>query len=197
MDAKGQIATIYLALLAIEKLGLSFAGDIGVQVVIDEEVGGNGTLALIRGGHRADAAVVLEPTGLRLAAANRGALWFRCEVCGEAAHMARKHEVASAVDYSMELISILYRYEKELLDRAKANQLFAMHKNPAQVNIGRVDAGEWPATVAARAVVEGGVGFLPGVTLDDVRRELAEHIDRSGSGWLRDELHARVPRAAQ
>ena len=36
------------------------------RVVIDEEVGGNGTLALIREGMTADGVVVLEPTALHM-----------------------------------------------------------------------------------------------------------------------------------
>jgi acetylornithine deacetylase len=185
VDAKGQIAAACLALAAIGRLGLPLPGSVELQVVIDEEVGGNGTLALLRAGRRADAAVVLEPTGLKLASANRGALWFRCTVGGEAAHMARKHDAASAIDYTMELVNILYRYERELMELAKSNELFSCHKNPVQVNIGRMTAGEWPATVAARSVVEGGVGFLPDMTLDEVKKALAERIDRYGSGWLR------------
>jgi acetylornithine deacetylase len=193
VDAKGQIATIYLALLAIRKLGVHVAGDIEVQIVIDEEVGGNGTLALLRSGHRADAAVVLEPTSLKLHPANRGALWFRFTVNGEAAHMARKFEAASAVDYSMELVSILYRFEKELLERARTNELFSSYKNPVQINIGKLTAGEWPATVAARAVIEGGVGFLPDTTIGEVKKGLMERVDREGSGWLRANYKLEFP----
>jgi len=193
VDAKGQIATIYLALLAMRKLGMRPSGDVEAQIVIGEEVGGNGTLALLRGGHRADAAVVLEPTSLKLHPANRGALWFRFTVNGEAAHMARKFEAASAIDYSMELVNILYRFEKELLECARTDELFASYKNPVQVNIGRLTAGEWPAAVAAKAVIEGGVGFLPGMTIADVKKDLAERVDREGSGWLRANYKLEFP----
>ncbi len=185
VDAKGQVATVYLVLLALQRLRLHVAGALDVQIVIDEEVGGNGTLSLLRGGRAADAALVMEPTALALQSANRGALWFRFTIAGEAAHMARKFEAASAVDYTVELINILGRFEKDLLERAKGYELFAASKHPVQVNVGKVTAGEWPATVAARSVVEGGIGFLPDTAIDDIKQELVERIEREGSGWLR------------
>ena len=65
-DAKGQIATIYLTLLALKQLGVKLQGKLTVQAVIEEEVGGNGALSLIRDGYKADGVIVLEPTELKI-----------------------------------------------------------------------------------------------------------------------------------
>lgn len=83
-DAKGCIATMYLAACALKRLDIRSAGDVCFQMVIEEEAGGNGSLARIRQGSTADGVVVLEPTDLVLHPANRGAIWFRFEFEGNA-----------------------------------------------------------------------------------------------------------------
>src|SRR3990172_12925794 len=59
-DAKGQVATIYLVLAALRRLDVKPAGDRIVHLVVEEENGGNGTLAMVRAGEQADARIVME-----------------------------------------------------------------------------------------------------------------------------------------
>ncbi len=47
-DAKGQVAAAWLALAALRRLGVELAGELSVHLVAEEELGGNGTLALLR-----------------------------------------------------------------------------------------------------------------------------------------------------
>ena len=65
-DDKGQITTFYLLLKLIKEKGLKFEGDIIFHIVVEEENGGNGTLAAIRSGDRADAVIVLESSSLKI-----------------------------------------------------------------------------------------------------------------------------------
>jgi len=81
-DAKGQVATIYTALAAAKRLGLKLRGDVVAHLVVEEEVGGNGTLAMARRGERAEGCVVMEPTELRILTSVRGAIWFRVVCTG-------------------------------------------------------------------------------------------------------------------
>ncbi len=74
--------------------GMSLAGDVVLTGVIDEEAGSTGTEAVVRS-QAADAAVVLEPTGLEIAIAHRGFAWGRVTVHGVAAHGS---DPASGVD---------------------------------------------------------------------------------------------------
>ncbi|MFP4249788.1 MAG: M20/M25/M40 family metallo-hydrolase, partial [Armatimonadota bacterium] len=60
MDAKGQVIMQTLAIAAVMDLGVELKGDIEQQVVIEEEVGGNGALSLIRQGCTADGVIVGE-----------------------------------------------------------------------------------------------------------------------------------------
>jgi len=183
VDCKGQVATLYLLLLLLKEFDVSLGGGLEAQVVIEEEVGGNGTLSLIRGGRRAAGAIVMEATGLSVCPANRGALWFRAVVEGRSIHMARKFEGISAIDKSMELIGLLYDYEKRLTEQSRGQPLFSEYEHPVQVNVGRMEAGDWPATVPALSILEGGVGFLPNRDLETVKRELKE-LPKGGDPWL-------------
>lgn len=191
-DDKGCIATMYLAALAIRRLGLKTP--LTYQMVIDEEVGGNGSLALIREGVQADGAVVLEPTELHMHPANRGAIWFRFEFEGTPCHMGRKHEGVNALDLACETKSILYRYEKELIGDQEDQPLFAHYEFPTQVNVGTLHGGEWPSMVCAEAVMEGGVGFLPNRPMEQVKEDLVRYIDELGSEALKERYELSFPK---
>jgi acetylornithine deacetylase len=192
-DDKGQIAVLYLVLRALDSLGVELGGRLLTECVIEEEVGGNGSLALIRQGYTADGAVVLEPTELRIHPANRGVLWFRVTAEGRPVHMGRIYDGISAIDMSMDLIRALREYERELIEDSRTHPLFRMHRQPVQLNIGTMQAGDWPATVPARAVFEGGVGFLPNKRLSDIKRDLAGIVGRQGE-WLRTHTKLEFPK---
>lgn len=188
-DAKGQIVTALLALRALRELGLKLDGDVEVQFVIEEEAGGNGTLAALRAGRRADAAVVLEPTGLVPRSANRGAAWFKLTVEGRSVHMGRYHEGLSAFDEFVGLLPLLRGYETALRQASKGTAGFPDEPSPVVLNIGRVQAGDWPSTVPGRCVVEGGIAFLPNRTARRIEAEIRDLILAQATPWARE--HAR------
>lgn len=193
-DAKGQIATIWLALAALRDADVRLAGDVQVHLVIEEEIGGNGALAVLAAGHRADGAIVLEPTGLDVHPANRGALWFRIRLEGKPAHMGRKHEGVSAVEKAVAIIEALGQYEQHLLAESQGQPLFARYQQPVQVNVGIVRAGDWPSTVPGSALIEGGVGFLPNKSMAEVQDELRKLIVGIDDPWLRDHFTLDFPK---
>jgi len=193
-DAKGCVATMFLAACALRERKRAHGGDVIYQMVVDEEVGGNGSLALIREGIRADGVVVLEPTKLMLHPANRGAIWFRFEFAGKSTHMGRKEEGINAIDLAYETIGILYEYEKQLAADREAQPLFASYPLPTQVNIGILHGGEWPSMVAGSAVMEGGVGFLPNRPMSRVKTDMVHLIEERGSDALRSRYQLTFPR---
>ncbi len=188
-DAKGQVVTIILTLLALRDLGLRLRGDVEAQFVIEEEAGGNGTLAAILGGPGADAAVVLEPTGLGLHRANRGAAWFKLSVKGRSVHMGRYAEGVSAFEEMVGLTAILKRYEAFLRSVSKGYPGFPDDPSPVVVNIGRVSGGDWPSTLPAECLVEGGVAFLPNRDARTIENEVRSRIEAEATPWARE--HAR------
>jgi len=193
-DCKGNVTVLYLVARALKDLGLRLAGDLEMQVVIEEEVGGNGSLALIRQGHRAEGVVVLECCDLKVHPANRGVIWFRATVGGKPVHMGKIREGVSAIDKTYELISIWRRLEQRVIAESADQPLFAMYEQPVQMNVGTMHAGEWPSMVPARSVIEGGFGFLPNRSLEDIKGDLRRAVEEEGDEWLRSHYELEFPK---
>lgn len=186
VDAKGCVAAIWLATATLRDISPTLAGDVQCQIVVEEEIGGNGALALIRQGYKADVAIISEGTMLAVHPSNRGALWFRIDLEGRATHMGRKHEGISAAEMAVEVMSALQKYEERLLADSIGYPGFERYEHPVQVNVGIVNAGTWPSMVPGHAVIEGGVGFLPNRSMDQVKKELTEILNTLPNRWIRE-----------
>ena len=138
-DAKGQVVAAAVALAALADAGAGLDGRVSAHFVVEEEVGGNGALALLagaegaEGGEGADGALVMEPTGFNVHPANRGALWFRLAVTGRASHMGRRHEGVNAIEKMVPLIAGLRRYEEQLLEESTPAMIRQMKQDGVNV----------------------------------------------------------------
>jgi acetylornithine deacetylase len=184
-DCKGQVVTMLCALCALDDLGVELNGDVECQIVIEEEVGGNGALALIRQGCKADGVLVMEGTDLHIHPANRGAIWFRATAYGKSLHMGRRHEGVNAIEKMMEAIRLMLGYEEKL---------FARYENPVQLCLGTINAGGWPSMVAGECVLEGGVGFLPNKRMADIKQELWDAVMSTDDEWLKTHFELEYPK---
>jgi acetylornithine deacetylase len=193
-DCKGQAVTLWLTLTALAKAGITLKGDVLAQLVVEEEIGGNGALAAILDGDRADAGLILEPTSMQIHPACRGACWFRYTVSGRAVHMGRRHEGVNAFEKAMKLCNALLDYETRLIADSRNQPLFERYEHPVQVNIGVVRAGEWPSMVPDSCVIEGGVGFLPNKPMREVVEDLQRLIQESGDSWLIENTKLEFPK---
>ncbi len=185
-DAKGQVAALFTALLAIERLGVKLNGDVLAHLVVEEEVGGNGTLAMVRRGEQADGCIVMEPTDLRILSSVRGAVWFRITCTGRAGHSGSAGQTISALKMAIRTLEILEQYHARLLAASRGIALFDQFTNPMPITFGKLSAGVWPATTPASASVEGVLGLLPNKTHQAVAEEMRQAIHDGGDEWLRD-----------
>lgn len=94
-DMKGGVAAMIDAARAIADDGLP-AGRLIVAAVVDEEYASIGADALVTR-WRADAAVVTEPTDMRMAIGHKGFAWFEIETRGRAAHGSRPLDGRDAI----------------------------------------------------------------------------------------------------
>src|SRR2546430_15180241 len=85
-DMKASLAAIMIT--AREAAKLKLKGDLIITAVADEEVASIGTSAVLEK-YRADAAIVTEPTELRLCLAHKGFVWLEAETTGVAAPGSR------------------------------------------------------------------------------------------------------------
>lgn len=186
-DMKGGLVCALAAVKALTDAGVSPRGRLLVESVIGEEDGGIGTLAACLRGYRADGAVVLEPTRLRVAPAQAGALCFRITVPGRAAHASVREEGVSAIEKFLPIYEALMALERERNARA-ADPLYARYRTPYALSVGRLDAGDWPSTVPERLTFEGRYGVAVGEDVDDARHAFERRLQAATQAdpWLRD-----------
>jgi len=186
-DDKGQIAVIYLVLKALQKLGLRPRGNVWMDIVVEEENGGNGTLFMTLHPVKADAAIVMEASELCIYPAVRGAVWFELICYGKPGHSGRSADVVSALKEAIKAMDVLEKYHDNLLAASRGkNSLFDAFENPMPVTFGTMNAGDWPATAPATATVKGVFGFLPDTNVQEVQKGMLDAVKNSSHSWLRE-----------
>ena len=150
VDDKGGCVAAMGALRLLQKLRPkwrdSCQNGLQLQFVIEEEMGGNGSLSLtLEPFPPLAAVVVLEPTDLQIHPGNRGAVWYRAELdTGQTPGMSAANMAFAAV-LAMEKEGIRIRAESE-------HPLFP-HK-PVQTNHGILGPfGTHPSTVCDRVSI--------------------------------------------
>jgi acetylornithine deacetylase len=186
IDDKGGIATLFALAIMLKEEGIKPKGDIIFHFVVEEENGGNGTLAMVRRGVNADAAVILEPTSLAILPSVRGAVWFELKVFGKATHSGNISGRISAVDKAYQAIEILKRYHDRLLEESRDLPLFDQYPDPMPLTIGQINGGNWPSSVPSQTILKGLIGFLPNKTRHEVQSELRQALKAEGDQWLRE-----------
>ncbi|MEJ7697239.1 MAG: M20/M25/M40 family metallo-hydrolase [Candidatus Limnocylindrales bacterium] len=172
-DMKGGVAAIIGAVRALAAAGDldRLEGSLQVVLVPSEEDGGQGTLAAIRAGASADAAIITEPTNLDVVVAHAGAITFRLTVPGRAAHASQRREGVSALDKLFVLARAL-EADEACRNAAESDPLMAALGLPYPTIIGIVGGGEWASTVLDRIVADGRYGVRLGQTPADAEAEL-------------------------
>jgi len=170
----------------IKEKKLTFKGDIIFHIVVEEENGGNGTLAAIRSGDKADGVIVLESSNLKIFPSVRGAVWFKVTCFGKSGHSGYSGKSASALKMAVQVMQILENYHQKLLSESKGIPLFDEYENPMPITFGNLQAGNWPASTPDKAVLEGVLGLLPNKTRFEVMQEMEAEIVQQGDAQLSD-----------
>lgn len=117
LDIKSGVAAMCAAAAAIAEEGTRLVRPFMVAAVADEECNSIGTQALLRRGYRADCAVVLEPTDLRLVVAHKGYAWFEIVTHGRAAHGSLPSEGRDAIRMMGRVLDALEELERQITSR--------------------------------------------------------------------------------
>lgn len=174
-DMKGGNVSLLMAIEAIKASGIVLKGDVIFQSVIEEESGGAGTLAAILRGYKADAAIIPEPTKLKIFQKQQGSMWFRLKVKGRSAHGGTRYEGISAIEKST--LVVQHMLELEAIRNEKiTDPLYKGIPIPVPINIGKIEGGSWPSSVADLVTLEGRCGIAPNETMEEVQTEF--------EGWL-------------
>jgi len=186
-DMKGGNVSLLLALSAIRALGIPLKGDVIFQSVIEEESGGAGTLAAILKGYKADAAIIPEPTNMKIFPKQQGSMWFRLTVKGRSAHGGTRYEGVSAIEKAMLVVDHIRELEKRRNERIH-DPLYEKIPIPIPINIGKIEGGDWPSSVADLVKLEGRMGISPDETMNHAKMELETWIKelKNIDQWFND-----------
>lgn len=184
-DMKAGLAGLLLAAEAVRRAGVRLKGDLIFESVVDEEGGGNGTLACLDRGYRADGAIIAEPTHLEVQPAHMGFIFYSVKVTGKPLHSSRKWAGVSAIEKAMKLIWAL----DELEHRWLLTRRHPLLPGPS-INVGEIHGGEAGSTVAGWCEFKLCLHYLPDGPEAGRRTEeevLAALDDCSrGDPWLRE-----------
>lgn len=171
-DMKGSLAACLSAAKALARSKDRLRGDLLVAAVADEEYGSLGTAAVIeRVG--ADAAIVTEPTSLRLCRAHKGYAWIEVVVEGRAAHGSRFEEGVDANLRMGRFLSALEGLERELVRRPPHPLV-----GPPSLHAALIEGGTGLSTYAARSTVKVERRTIPGESDASVMAEVEALLAR-------------------
>jgi len=191
-DMKAGVASMIFAIQALKETQTELNGDVFIETTIEEEDGGiGGTLYLRLTQPKADAAINPEPGGIAIGIASAGVMYFRVIVTGIPAHAAAAHFGVNAIVKMVPIIEALKTLNNER--QKKISYKYAevnprMKGKATTLNMGVINAGDWPSTVPALCILECRIGFPPGETREMVINQVESTVQEAANKdtWLKD-----------
>ncbi|HCC58861.1 MAG TPA: hypothetical protein DEQ47_16695 [Solibacterales bacterium] len=180
-DMKAGVATNLFVTECVRELGLPLAGDLIFESVVDEEFGGsNGTLAGRLRGYNTDAAILSEPSSLRVCPAQRGGRTAHITFRAPASMLQAGRFPAGAIPQLTHFLASIESFARQRA-RVEPHEMYAGHPDHVPVSITKVFTSPWgfgePITVPKTAQVEMYWQLMPGEPQAEVEREFFD--------WLR------------
>nr|WP_246055199.1 peptidase [Pseudalkalibacillus caeni] len=182
-DMKGGNTSLLLAIQCLKDLGIELKGDVLFHSVIEEESGGAGTLAAVLRGYTADAAIIPEPTNMKIFPKQQGSMWFRVTVNGQSAHGGTRYEGVSAIEKSMIVLQAIQELEKDRNEKID-DPLYSSIPIPVPINVGKISGGDWPSSVCDTVTIEGRMGVSPEEKMEEAQMELQQKLENLQDEWL-------------
>ncbi|MCB1414747.1 MAG: ArgE/DapE family deacylase [Xanthobacteraceae bacterium] len=186
-DMKSGVASHVLAVQYLKELGLTPKGDVMINIVIDEEVSGHGTLDTVIRGYKADAGISGETSDLGVQPACIGRIWFQIDVEGKPAGIQQRYMGISAIELGNKIVKAV----QELEDHRVATVTHPLY--PSAIDslpciIGSFQAGNYPSAFPASAVLKGSIGTVPGEDHEGVKQSLVKKIAEVAAQdpWMKD-----------
>jgi acetylornithine deacetylase len=181
-DMKSQLAACVVAARHVAEQPNDLNGRIVVESVAGEEDGGIGAAAAAFSNpypFERDAALIAEPTDLRVVTATEGCLMGRVHIDGHPAHAARRWEGESVLPRFERVRRTFETLETDRAERV-SHPLYDRFDVPWPIIIGRVEAGTWASNVPGTLTAEMRVGVAPGESLGAVAEECRQCLADCG-----------------
>jgi acetylornithine deacetylase len=175
-DMKGGVAAMVLAVEAALSAG-DIPGPVVYQSVIEEECGGNGTLAACLAGPLADGVVIAEPTNGSMDLVSPGVIWARITTAGSSRHASHADEGSNPIETAFAVVSSLHELEADLNRSPEAE--FEEVERPYLLNVGALHSGDWPSMTPGRAELDVRLGFPIRMDPTEAQRLLTGAVERA------------------
>lgn len=187
-DMKAGVAMNLTVLRVLKEAGARLGGDLIFETVVDEEFGGvNGTLAGRLRGYTADAAIITEPTHLKICPAQRGGQVVHVELRGSGGMLSPGETSGRVTEQLAHLLAAVPAFAREREGRVAVHPYYAGCAEPFAAWITNIATGRWgwtqPITVAERCRIEIYFQTMP----DETREEAHADFER----WWAATLDAR------
>ena len=166
LDIKSGVAVMCAAALAVARDRVSLKRPLLLAAVVDEECNSIGTEALLRQ-HTAEAAVVLEPTDLKLCVAHKGYAWFEITTHGRAAHGSLPQEGRDAIRMMGRVLGML-----DALDRKLAQLSPHPRLGQASLHASLIEGGQELSSYPAKCRLQIERRTLPGKSDAEIEAEI-------------------------
>ncbi len=173
-DMKGSIAAMLTAVKALVDASIQLKGDLIFAAVADEEYASIGTEALVKY-HKADAAIVTEPSDLDVCLAHRGFYVFDFETKGRAAHGSRYEDGIDANMHTGRILAELEKLSQNLLESEKHPLL-----GPPSLHVPLINGGTELFIYSDRCKISVERRTLPGESHENLVKEMETIISRLG-----------------
>jgi len=149
-DMKSGLTAAFEAFRCFADGPRNFNGRVVFVAVPAEEDSGLGTLAAIRRGWTADAAIIPEPTTTsgrpQPVIAHAGAMSFLIEIPGLAAHASKRLRGQSSLDHFISVMAAM-RADEKRINEAEDHPLMRALELPYATNVGIIEGGLWSSSV--------------------------------------------------
>jgi succinyl-diaminopimelate desuccinylase len=174
-DTKASLAAMMLALRRVVLRRVPLGRPVWLVAAADEEFGQSGIRALVASGVRPAAAIVGEPTSLKVVAAHKGQIYLRIVTRGRAAHTSVPTQGQNAIVDMAEVVRVLHH-------RAAAEYARRAHPlcGPPLLSVSVIEGGVSEHIVPDRCQIAIDLRTAPGQTTAAALEELR--------GWLDHDL---------
>ncbi len=171
-DMKAGLAANLFALDALKAVGFAPAADVFYQSVVEEECTGNGALACLARGYKADAALIPEPFDEKLSIAQIGVIWFQVHLKGIPVHVERAGSGANAIEAAIPLIAALHGLEDRWNAEDRKHVAYQHVHHPLNLNVGKISGGDWVSSVPSWCCFDVRMAVYPGADLTEACAEI-------------------------
>jgi acetylornithine deacetylase len=185
-DMKSGVASHIMAVESLKGAGLKPKGDVYINVVIDEEVSGHGTLDTVIRGYKADAGISGETSDLAVQPACIGRIWFEIEIHGKPAGIQKRYEGISGIELGNKIVKAVADLEAKRVATI-THPLYPNALDTLPCIIGSFSAGNYPSAFPANCLLKGSIGTVPGEDHEGVKRSLVDQIARAAAEdpWMK------------